>query len=108
MLTAKITAVRANILPVLPNARLVTATTAATVRRFQPLMAAKNILPIALLNARRLMVITAVTGFINPVIMAVKSIIRIAAANAKVAKHVQTPVTAATVTVCRNASATSR
>ena len=87
MLTAKITAVRANI---------------------QPLMAAKNILPIALLNARRLMVITAVTGFINPVIMAVKSIIRIAAAGAKAAKHVQTPVTAATVTVCRNASATSR
>ena len=74
MLTAKITAVRANILLVLPNARLVTATTAATVRQFQPLMAAKNILPIALLNARKLMVITAVTDrIIRPITVAKKN-----------------------------------
>ena len=81
-------AVRANIRPVLPNARLVTATTAATVRRFQPLMAAKNILPIALLNARRLMVITAVTGRIIRPIMVAKKNGKIVRVNAKSEKLV--------------------
>ena len=94
--TVKITAARANMPSVRQNARLVTAITATSARRYQHLMAVKNILPTVLPNVRRLMPIIAETGFINPVIMAVKSIIRIAAAGAKAAKHVQMPVTAAT------------
>lgn len=108
MTIVKITVAKANILPVLPNARFVTAiiVTSGRVLR-QENTAAKNILTIARRNVKRLMRIIAETGFLNPVIMAAKAIILIVHRHVRNVKHVQTPVTAVTVTACRNASATN-